>query len=54
MATAKKLPSGSWRVLARRMINGKMVAKSFTDKDIRKAEAAAKAWQAEPDELDDI
>ena len=30
MANAKKLPSGSWRVQARKIINGKSIVKSFT------------------------
>lgn len=30
MATAQKLASGAWRTRARKVINGKMVTKSFT------------------------
>lgn len=30
MATAQKLASGAWRTRARKVINGKLVTKSFT------------------------
>lgn len=46
MATAKKLPSGSWRVLTSKVIDGARVRKSFTNKDKRKAELAAAEWVA--------
>lgn len=42
MATAKKLPSGNWRVQA----SAKGQTKSFTHADRKKAEAEARMWQA--------
>ncbi|MBE6729672.1 MAG: site-specific integrase [Ruminococcaceae bacterium] len=47
MATARKLPSGAWRVQASRKINGILEKKSFTYSDKRTAEAEAAAWQAD-------
>ena len=47
MATAKKLPSGAWRVQASRKVNGVLEKKSFTSSDKRTAEAEAAAWQAD-------
>lgn len=46
MAKAKKMPSGNWRVQAQITVDGRIVRKSFTDSDRRKAELAATAWQA--------
>ena len=48
MPKSKKLPSGNWRVQASKTVNGKLVRKSFTDTDRRKAEAAALKWQTDP------
>lgn len=45
MAKAKKLPSGNWRVQASITVDGKIVRKSFTDIDKKKAELAALEWQ---------
>ena len=45
MATAKKLPSGNWRVQASVTIGGKKVVKSFTAETAAKAEYAAEEWQ---------
>lgn len=50
MAKAKKLPSGSWRVQASKIIAGQLVRKSFTDTDRKRAEAEAAAWQADIDD----
>jgi integrase len=47
MATARKLPSGAWRVQASRKVNGVLEKKSFTSSDKRTAEAEAAAWQAD-------
>ena len=46
MATAKKLPSGAWRVLvyAGKDAEGKRQYKSFTAMDKREAEFAAAEW----------
>ena len=44
MATAKKLPSGSWRVQASATIDGRQIRRSFTAKTAKKAEAAAEEW----------
>lgn len=44
MAKAKKLPSGNWRVQASKMIDGKLVRRSFTDSDRKKALRAANNW----------
>lgn len=46
MAKAKKLPSGNWRVQAQITVDGKIVRKSFTDSERKKAELAAATWQA--------
>lgn len=46
MAKAKKLPSGNWRVQASKTIDGRLVRKSFTAPDRRKAELAAAEWSA--------
>ena len=37
MPKSKKLPSGNWRVQASKMVNGVLVRKSFTNKDLKKA-----------------
>lgn len=50
MATPKKLPSGSYRVQASVMINGKLVRKSFTHADAKVANALAAQWQATQEE----
>ena len=47
MPKATKLPSGSWRVQASKMIDGKLVRRSFTDKNRQAALSAAAVWQAE-------
>ena len=47
MATAKKLPSGSYRVQASVTIDGKKYRESFTDSDKDTAELQAKKWQVE-------
>lgn len=44
MAKAKKLPSGSWRVQASKTIDGKLVRRSFTDTDRKRALRAANNW----------
>lgn len=49
MAKARKLPSGSWRVQASVVVDGKLIRKSFTDIDKKKAEAAAAQWKANAD-----
>ena len=36
MATAKKLPSGNWRVQASVTVDGKTIKKSFTNSDKKK------------------
>lgn len=54
MAKAHKLPSGSWRVFANKVINGKKVRKSFTDTNRHKAEAAAALWLSKMDSSQDI
>lgn len=64
MATAKKLPSGSWRTQAKKTINGKKVVKSFTvhpkecGGDSRKAKAfselAAREWQIGEEEKETL
>lgn len=41
----KKLPSGNWRVQARRIIDGKHERKSFTAPTKKEAMIAAAAWQ---------
>lgn len=45
MAKAKKLPSGNWRVQASATIDGKLIRKSFTASDKKRAEIAALEWQ---------
>lgn len=45
MAKAKKLPSGNWRVQARKTVRGKEIKKSFTAANKRDAEAMAYEWQ---------
>ncbi len=47
MAKAKKLPSGNWRVLANKTIDGKLYRKSFTANDRRTAELNAAEWLAD-------
>lgn len=51
MAKAKKLPSGAWRVQAKKTIDGEVLRKSFTDQDRRTAEKSAAQWCAECEEL---
>lgn len=51
MATAKKLPSGSWRVLVSKTVDGVMIRKSFTNPEKRKAELAASEWLANMEEV---
>lgn len=51
MATAKKLPSGSWRCLATKVINGQKTRKSFTASDKRTAERLAIEWQTEVEQV---
>lgn len=46
MPKAKKLPSGSWRVQASKVVNGELYRKSFTAPDKKKAEQMAINWQA--------
>ncbi len=46
MATAKKLPSGSWRVRATKVVDGKKTTKSFTAKTAKEAERLADEWQS--------
>lgn len=53
MATAKKLPSGSWRCQASKVIDGKLTKRSFTSTDKRKAELLALEWQSKVDEGND-
>lgn len=45
MATAKELPSGSWRVQASVTINGQVLRRSFTNISKRKAVKDAEEWQ---------
>ena len=46
MATAKQLPSGSWRCRATLTdSDGNKVTKSFTAETARKAETMARMWQ---------
>lgn len=51
MPTAKKLPSGSWRCQASKVIDGKLTKRSFTSTDKRKAELLAIEWQSEVNEI---
>lgn len=46
MAKAKKLPSGNWRILASKTVDGKTIRKSFTDKNKKTAELEAAKWIA--------
>jgi integrase len=50
MSKPQKLPSGNWRVQVSKTVNGKLVRKSFTDPDKRKAELMAAKWLAEQEE----
>ena len=50
MATAKKLPSGNWRVQASKTINGGLVKKSFTAKNKKEVELKAAEWQVQFDD----
>jgi integrase len=50
MAKASKLPSGNWRCLARKVIGGKMVSKSFTASSKKEAEFLASEWQISEEE----
>ena len=45
MANAKKLPSGSWRVQVRKVVDGVSVRKSFTSESKKEAELMAAQWQ---------
>ena len=45
MATAKKLPSGNYRVQATRVVDGKRNVKSFTASTAAQAERLASEWQ---------
>ena len=54
MANAKKLPSGNWRALASKTINGERVRKSFTASTKKEAEFLAAKWQMEVEESQDI
>ena len=47
MATPRKLPSGSWNVVAQRTMNGRTERRSFTELTKTAAAAAAAAWQNE-------
>lgn len=51
MPTASKLPSGKWRCQASKKIDGKLVKKSFTAVDKKKAELMALDWQTDMAEL---
>ena len=51
MAKAKKLPSGSWRVQASVTVDGKLIRRSFTDREKGRAELAAKEWQVKQESL---
>lgn len=51
MPTAKKLPSGSWRAQASKVIDNKLIRKSFTADDKRQAERMALEWQTEVTEI---
>ncbi len=50
MAKAKKLPSGNWRCLASKMIDGNRINKSFTAKTKKEAEIMAMEWQVKMEE----
>lgn len=45
MAKAKKLPSGNYRVLASKTVNGEIIRKSFTAETKKAAELSALEWQ---------
>lgn len=47
MAKAKRLPSGSWNVIAQRTMNGRTERRSFTETTKTRAQAAASAWQSQ-------
>lgn len=49
MARAKKLPSGNWRVLTSKTIDGKIIRKSFTRSTKKEAELIASKWLEEID-----
>lgn len=44
MPKATKLPSGNWRVQASKTVDGKLVRRSFTDSDRKRALRAANNW----------
>lgn len=44
MPKAKKLPSGNWRVQASKIVNGKLIRKSFTAENKKQAEYIASQW----------
>ncbi len=50
MATAKKLPSGKWRIQPAKVVDGVVLRRSFTDSDRRKVELAAAQWLADTEE----
>lgn len=56
MPKAKKLPSGNWRCQVSKVIDGKLVKKSFTSDDKRTSEQLAIDWQlkVELDNNEDI
>ena len=54
MANAKKLPSGNWRALASKTINGKLIRKSFTAPTKKEAEFLAAEWQVKLEEENSI
>ena len=54
MANAKKLPSGNWRALASKTVNGKLVRKSFTAPTKKEAEFAATDWQLKMEEENSV
>ena len=55
MAKARKLPSGNWRCLVRKTIDGKQISKSFTAPTKKEAEFLAAEWVAsEEDKVDNL
>jgi len=54
MATAKKLPSGKWRIQPSKVVDGVVLRRSFTDSDRRKVELAAAQWLADTEEQSKI
>lgn len=50
MATAKKLPSGNWRIREKKTINGKQMVKSFTAPTKREAEFLGAQWLMKQEE----